>query len=219
MSKSRRQFAVLGLGRFGSHLAFTLAQKGYRVLGLDHNEKMVDSICDCVTMAKVLDCTNTEALREAGVANCDVAILCIGNSIEASILALVALQELKVPYIIAKAQNDVHGRVLSKMGAHEVVNPEKDMAIRLANRLTFSNLLDFIELSPDYSLAEEKVPPHLVGKSLSDLDLLHRSRISIVAIKRNDHLLIAPSADERIQTGDAIVLIGSTEAVNSFLKE
>jgi trk system potassium uptake protein TrkA len=215
---SKRQFAVLGMGRFGSHLALSLAEKGYRVLALDSNIKMIDWICDRVTLAKVVDCTDTEALREAGVANCDVGIVCIGTNIEASILAVVALQELKVPMIIAKALNDIHGRVLSKVGANEVVYPEKDMAIRLANRLTFSNLLDFIELSPEYSLAEEKLPSHLVGKTLTDLNLHQRSHIAIVAIKRNDHLIIGPGGDERLQAGDTIILVGTAIAVNNFLK-
>lgn len=215
----KRQFAVLGLGRFGSNLAIHLAQKGYPVLALDKEEKLVQHCADCVTLARMLDCTDLEALREVGVANCDVAVVAMGHDLESSILSVVAVKELGVAKVIAKAMGDIHGKILLKVGADEVVYPEKDMAIRLANRLTFSNLLDFIELSPEYSLAEEKAPSRFIGKTVTELNSRQESGLSIVAIKHNDHIMIGPTGNHRIQSGDALVIIGETAKVNAFIKD
>jgi trk system potassium uptake protein TrkA len=121
--------------------------------------------------------------------------------------------------VIAKAMGDTHGKILLKVGADEVVYPEKDMAIRLANRLTFSNLLDFIELSPEYSLAEEKAPSRFIGKTVTELNSRQEAGLSIVAIKHNDHIMIGPTGNHRIESGDALVIIGETAKVNAFIKD
>ncbi len=213
----KRQFAILGLGRFGSHLAVNLARRGYHVLALDRDEKLVQQLSDQVTLAKVVDCSDVEALREAGVANCDAAIVAIGSNLEGSILATVAVKELSVPQIIAKAQNDMHGKILERVGATEVVFPEKDMAFRLANRLTSGNILDLIELSPDYTLLEEKVTPDMVGKSLAALDLDSKAGVAVVAIKRNDHILIGPPSNEKINAEDCLVIIGETAVLKKLI--
>lgn len=213
----KRQFAVLGLGRFGSHLAVHLARRGYQVLAIDRDEKLVQQLSDQVTLAKVADCADVEALREAGVANCDAVIVAIGSNLEGSILATVAVKELGVPQIIAKAQNDMHGKILERVGATEVVYPEKDMALRLANRLTSANILDLIELSPDYTLLEEKVTTEMVGKSLAALDLDSKAGVAVVAIKRNDHILIGPPSNEKINPDDCLVIIGETAVLNKLI--
>jgi len=214
----RKQFAVLGLGRFGTYLAISLAQHGYSVLAVDKDEKRVQEVADQITSARVLDCSDIEALREAGVANCDVAVVAIGSDLEASVLATMALKELDIPVIVSKALNEMHGKILEKIGATKVVYPERDVALRLARVLTSANVLDIIQISPDYTLLEEEATPYMVGKTLAQLELDKKSGIVVLAIKRNEHLVVGPASSEVIKEGDLLVIVGETQEVDEFLR-
>lgn len=216
----RKHFAVLGLGRFGKYLALSLAKMGNSVLALDQDEKLVQDISDFVSVARVVDCTDIEALREAGVANADVAVVAIGTNIEASVLAAMALKDLGVPIIVAKAMSEIHGKILEKIGVSRIVYPEREMAERIARVLTSTNVMDIIDLSPDYTMLEEKAGARMVGKTLAQIfDFGKRSGILVVAIKRNDHIIVGPSSSEKILEGDVLVIVGETKEVKSLIQE
>jgi len=206
-----KQFVILGLGRFGSSLARTLYSLGHDVLAVDENEDIIQDISDSVTHAVQADATDENSLRALGLRNFDVAVVAIGSSIQASILVTLIVKELGVKYVVAKAQSELHAKVLYKIGADRVVFPERDMGVRLAHNLVSSNVLDFIELAPDYSIVEIASLPEWEGKTLKELDMRVKYGINIMAIKRDEEINISPRADEVIQDNDILVVIGSNE--------
>lgn len=209
MSNSK-QFVVIGLGRFGESVAKTLYSLGHDVLAIDMDEDVIQDISDSVTHAVQADATDESALKALGLRNFDVAVVTIGSNIQVSIMITLLVKELGVKYIIAKGQSDLHARVLYKIGANRVVLPEKDMGIRVAHNLVSASILDYIELSPDYSIMELKVLQEWEGKSLSQLKLRSNYGINIMAIKKNDFINISPSADDILYKEDIIVAIGSS---------
>ncbi|SCJ56068.1 Ktr system potassium uptake protein A [uncultured Clostridium sp.] len=210
MAKSK-QFVVIGLGRFGESVAKTLYGLGHDVLAIDMDEDMVQEISDSVTHAVQMDATDESALRTLGLRNFDVAVVTIGSNIQASTMVTLLVKELGVKYIIAKGQSDLHAKVLYKIGADRVVLPEKDMGVRVAHNLVSASILDYIELSPDYSIMEMKALEEWNGKTLTELKLRSKYGINVMAIKKNDDINISPSADEIISADDIIVAIGSAE--------
>ncbi|GJM78680.1 potassium transporter Trk [Paenibacillus sp. HMSSN-139] len=165
-----QQFVVIGLGRFGSSLALELMDLGYEVLGIDRNEELVEEMSDQLTHAVVADATDEEVLKSLGVRNFDCGIVAIGNDIQMSILAAILLKDLGIKTVVAKAISVLHGRALEKLGVDRVIYPERDMGIRVAHQLVTPNLLDYIELSKEYSIVEMNVPACLNQKSLGDLN-------------------------------------------------
>ena len=212
MAKSK-QFVVIGLGRFGESVAKTLYGLGHDVLAVDMDEDMVQEISDSVTHAVQMDATDESALRTLGLRNFDVAVVTIGSNIQASVMVTLLVKELGVKYIIAKGQSDLHAKVLYKIGADRVVLPEKDMGVRVAHNLVSASILDYIELSPDYSIMEMKALAEWNGKTLTELKLRSKYGINVMAIKKNDDINISPSAEEVISTEDIIVAIGSAEVL------
>jgi trk system potassium uptake protein TrkA len=214
----KKQFGVIGLGRFGTAVAKDLEKLGYPVLAIDTDPKLVDSVKDYVSFADIVDAKNPEALAAAGIRNCDTVIVAVGD-IESSILISLILEEFGIKNIIAKAVSDVHEKVLRKIGVKEVVFPEADMGIRVVNRLTSTNILDYISISPDVDLLEYKASKKLLNKSLKELALRNRFGINIIAIKRDDDVIVSPSADELILEGDELFFIGKTQDILEFKKE
>lgn len=208
MAKSK-QFVVIGLGRFGESVAKTLYGLGHDVLVIDMDEDRVQEISDSVTHAVQMDATDESALRTLGLRNFDVAVVTIGSNIQASVMVTLLVKELGVKYIIAKGQSDLHAKVLYKIGADRVVLPEKDMGVRVAHNLVSASILDYIELSPDYSIMEMKALEEWNGKTLKELKLRSKYGINVMAIKKDDDINISPSADEVISDDDIIVAIGS----------
>jgi trk system potassium uptake protein TrkA len=213
---SKKQFIVIGLGRFGTSVAETLYALGNDVLAVDIDEEAVQNIAEKVTHAVQVDANDETSLRALGIGNFDVAIISIGSDIQANILSTLLVKEMNVKHIITKANNALHAKVLYKIGANRVIFPERDMGIRVAHNLCSSNILDYIELSPDFSIAEIVTPKEWEGHSLKDLDLRVRYSINVVAIKRDDNIEVSPSADEIIQEGDIIVAIGGTAELNNI---
>ncbi len=211
-----KQFAVIGLGRFGSSVALSLARMGHEVLAIDTSEEQVEKVADEVTHAVQAHITDEEVLKELGIRNFDVVIVGIGQDIQANILVTVILKDLGVKYVVAKAQNELHGKVLEKIGADKVVYPERDMGVRVAHSLGASNVLDHIELSPDYSILEAVAPTKLVGKTLFQSALRAKYGVTVVAIKRGDKIIVAPPAEEGIQEGDVLVAIGKNKSLRSL---
>jgi trk system potassium uptake protein TrkA len=213
---TKKQFVVIGIGRFGSSVAKTLSQMGFEVLAIDHREAQIQEISATVTHAVQADSTDEEALRALGVRNFDVVIVAIGEDIQASILTTLILKEIGVGSIVVKAVNDLHGKVLKKIGADKVVFPERDMGTRVAHHLISSNILDYIELSADYSIAEIMVSPNMVGKSLRQLDIRAKFGCNVIAIKQNQNLIIPPSAEDPLKENDILVIVGKNESLQQF---
>ena len=209
----KKQFIVIGLGRFGSSLVRTLVQNGHEVLAVDKNEQLVQDIADVATHALQADCTDEAVLKELGARNFNHAIVAIGDDLQASILTTLLLKELQIPQVTAKAKNEMHGHVLAKVGADHIVYPERDMAARLGKQLSSNNLIDFIELSPTYNLVEIKVPPSMNAKSLHQLNIRAKYGCTIMAIKVGDYMNISPKAEDLIYTGNILIMIGSYEEI------
>jgi trk system potassium uptake protein TrkA len=214
----KKQFGVIGLGRFGTAVAKDLEKLGYPVLAIDTDPKLVDAVKEYVSFADIVDATNPDALAAAGIKNCDTVIVAVGD-IESSILISLILEEFDIKNIIAKAASDVHERVLRKIGVKEVVFPEADMGIRVVNRLTSANILDYISISADVDLIEYKASKKLANQSLKDLALRNRFGINIIAIKRDDNVIVSPSADELVLEGDELFFVGKTQDILLFKKE
>src|SRR5512134_498900 len=191
-----KQVAVIGLGRFGSSVARTLASSGCEVLAVDEDEARVKAIADEVTDAVCANALEEEALRSLGLRNFEVVVVAIGHEVEASILVTVLLKEMGIPKIVAKAQDELHGRVLQKIGADIVVFPERDMGIRLAHTLISRNVIDEIQLSTDYSILEIVAPPRFLSRSLRELELRQRFGLTVLAIRREDRIIVSPDADQ-----------------------
>ncbi|MEG1254742.1 TrkA family potassium uptake protein [Clostridium sp.] len=213
---SKKQFIVIGLGRFGTSVAETLYALGNDVLAVDIDEEAVQNIAEKVTHAVQVDANDENSLRALGISNFDVAIISIGSDIQANILSTLLVKEMNVKHIITKANNALHAKVLYKIGANRVIFPERDMGIRVAHNLCSSSILDYIELSPDFSIAEIVTPKEWEGSSLKDLDLRVKYGINVVAIKRDNDIEVSPSADEVIEEGDIIVAIGGTSELNNI---
>ena len=185
---AKKQFVIIGLGRFGSSVAETLYGLGNDVLVIDKDEDLIQDISDSVTHAVQMDATDENALRTLGLRNFDVAVVTIGSNIQASVMVTLLVKELGVKYIIAKGNSDLHAKVLYKIGADRVILPEKDMGVRVAHNLVSESILDFIELSPDYSIMEIEAPEEWRGKSIRELKLRSKYGINVMAIKKADSI-------------------------------
>lgn len=213
----RKQFVVIGLGRFGTSVAKTLNVLGHDVLALDKNEYAVQVLMHDVTHAVQADARDEDTLRALGVRNFDVAIVAIGDDLEANILITLMLKEMGIPYVVAKAQSSLHGKVLEKIGADKVIYPEQDMGIRLANNLIRTNVMDFIELSLDYSIFEIIASAQFVNKTLGELDLRAVYKINVVAIRKSgNQIVIAPGANAVIEEKDVLVVVCNKKALSKL---
>ncbi len=215
----KKQFAVIGLGRFGASVAKTLNELGNDVLAIDNSEEAVQNVINNVTHAVQADAREEETLYSLGIRNFDNVIVAIGDDIEASILITLMLKEMGIKFIVAKAMNSLHGKVLKKVGADKVVFPEKDMGIRLAHSLSASSILDYIELTNQESIIEVAVPSRFIDRSISELDLSAKYGISIIAIKRGNSVIIAPDGAEKLIKKDILILLCSIERLDKFLSE
>ena len=218
----RKQFGVIGLGRFGSAMAMTLTELGHDVIGVDGDESRVQQLADVITHALQIDATDEKALRAAGIQDVDVAVVSIGENIESSLLVVMQLRDLGIATIVAKAVTPLHGRILEKLGVSRVIFPEREMAIRIAHSLVLPNVIDYIELSRDFSIVEIPAPAAFVGRTLKQLELRPRLGLTLIAIKRpsDDRSAvvtnIAPAADETIRAGDILALLGSNEKLHQL---
>ncbi|MBF4501762.1 TrkA family potassium uptake protein [Savagea sp. SN6] len=215
----KKEFAVIGLGRLGGSIVQELVALGASVMAIDIDSEKVDEFAQIATQAVVADTTDESVLRSLGIRNFEHVVVAIGENIQASILTTLILKEIGVPRITVKAQNDHHEKVLLKIGADQVVHPERDMGRRMANNMLSNNILDYLELSDEYSIVEVQANRELVGHTLIDLDIRAQYGINIVAIKRDNHLLVSPQAIERIKDGDILVVIGSDLDIHHFEKE
>ncbi|MCZ7663937.1 MAG: TrkA family potassium uptake protein [Thermoleophilia bacterium] len=211
-----KQFVVIGLGRFGSSVALTLSQLGEEVLGMDLDEDRVQALSEKLLHVVAADATDPAVLESVGVRNFDVAVVSIGERLQDSILITLALKEAGIPRVVAKAVNDIHGRVLIKVGADRVFYPERDMGVRAAHSLVGSNIIDYIEFGADYSIMEINAPERFYGKSLANLALRAQYGITVLAIKKGTSLQTAPRAEDLVEPGSVLVVMGHNNDLRKF---
>jgi len=213
-----KDYAVIGLGRFGASVAETLQEMGHSVLGVDISEARVNSLMHVLTKVVQADTTDEETLKNLGLRNFDAVVVAIGHEIQASTLTTLLLKEMGVKYIVAKAANDLHAKVLYRVGADRVVFPEREMGHRIASNLASTNILDYIELSPEVSLMEITARGQLASKKLRQLDLRNRFGINVLALKRGQEINVSPKADDYINEGDVLVVIGPNNGLQKVGK-
>lgn len=213
-----KTYLVIGLGRFGSALARQLCKLGAEVLAMDVRSDLVQQVANEVTHAVVGDAQDKEVLRSLGARNFDCAIIAIGDNLGASVLVTMNLKELGIPYIVCKAHDETHRRVLVKLGVDRVVIPEQEHAQRLARSLYSHNVLDYIELSEEYGILEVPAPRPWLGKSLKELNVRAKLGVNIIAVESGSKTNVAPGADYRIQEGDTLVVLGDNYALEAVQK-
>ncbi len=221
-------FAVFGLGIFGTEVCKTLASKGFKVVAADKDKGLVDKIRDTVTQAIQMDSTDEDALRNANLQDADIAIVAMGDSMEASILTTILLRKIGVPYIITRAFSDVHAEVLGQIGATEVVNLEVEEGRRLANKIIAPDVVDLIPVSEDQSLAELRIPEGFIGRSLKELDLRKKYNVNIISIRRTKteiddmgnprkkEFVFTPKPDDDMKVNDVLVLLGANKDIDKM---
>ncbi|MFP3663987.1 MULTISPECIES: potassium channel family protein [Priestia] len=212
----KKEFAVIGLGRFGGSICKTLSDQGMEVLAIDIDEEKVNEYANVASHAVVGDSMDEAVLKSLGIRNFDHVIVAIGDNIQASILTTLILKELGVEKITVKAQNDYHAKVLSKIGANFIVHPERDMGRRIANNMISNSVLDYLELSEEHSIVELVASKRMAGNTLIELDIRAKYGINIVAIKRDRDIIVSPQASETIQEGDVLIVIGADADINRF---
>ena len=215
MAKATREFVVIGLGRFGGGLAATLVGMGHEVLGVDSDARIVQDLSGVLTHVVEADSTSEEAMRQLGVTEFSTAVVAIGTDLEASILTTGVLVDLGVEKIVAKAVTEPHGRILTRIGAHKVVFPERDMGIRVGHSLAGS-ILDYFELDPGFALVESTAPRELVGKTLADAEVRKRYGVTVVCIKPAGGSFTYATPETVVQEGDVLVVAGEKRRAESF---
>lgn len=216
--KSKKIYGVIGLGRFGMPLAQRLALAGEEVIGVDMNEDKVEEFREFSDLAFVTKSLHKEVLREMGIQNCDLVVVCIGSNIEASILATMNIINLGVPTVISKATSEVQGEVLEKLGA-KVVYPEYDMAVRTAKKILQKNLRDYISMGKDVEIVEVELTDKMIGKSILDLGLRKRYSLNVIAIHHEKGIELEFLPSYQLKKGDVVVVIGKEENVSRFIND
>jgi trk/ktr system potassium uptake protein len=223
-----KNYLVIGLGGFGRRLSEVLEEKGASVIAVDSDENLIERVKNSVTQAVHLDSTDEERLKGLDLEDVNAAIVAIGDNLEASILTTAILKRLGLPYIIARALNDLHHQVLRQVGADEVINIEVDEGSRMATRLIAPDVLDRIPVSNEISVAEVRTPSEFVGKALTELDLRKKLSINIIAIRRaryaidevgnpaKDERLLFPEGNEVLEEQDILLIVGRNENISTF---
>jgi trk system potassium uptake protein TrkA len=217
----KKQIAVIGLGRFGISVASTLYAMGHDVLVVDRSESKIQNISQDVTHAVQADATNESILKELGLPNFEMAIVAIGTDIKSSVLSTILLKKLGIPHVIARANDDLHGSILERIGADIVTYPEREMGIKIAQGVTLAEVSDYMSVVKGYGVAKLAAPPYLVGEKLSDLGFGYKERweVAVFLIQRGDEVIVTPTPGQKIEAGDILVLAGSNESLEKLLAE
>ena len=220
------RFAVIGLGRFGKRLATLLSDAGAEVIAVDINRELVDAVRDDVALAVCLNATDIEALRSQGINKVDVAVVGMGDAFEDTVMTTVLLKQLDVPRVISRAATSIRANILRRVGADDVVNPERESAHRWCNQLLAPAIVTQFELGEGYSLAQVVAPESFYGKTLAELSLRQKHNVNIVAIRRKDSgeqfneeheaVVSLPTAGTTIEPGDLLLLVGNDAAMRAF---
>ena len=214
-----KQYIVIGCGRFGSSVAKKMCQLGNEVMVIDKDEDSIENIAEQVTHTAIVDVTEERDLKSIGLGNFDVVIVAISSDIRASIMATVMAKEMGVPKVVCKAKDELQAKVLYKIGADKVVFPERDMGIRLAYNLASENILDQINLDPEYSIMEIVTPQNWVGKTIIELNLRAKYDITVLAVKTQSGLKVMPSPNYKMQEKNILIIIGNTDKISDIILE
>lgn len=208
-----KTYVVIGMGRFGTAVASELCNLGNEVLAIDDSAERIQQVADLVTHAVVGDARDPAVLKALGVRNYDCAIVSVGNDIGTSALITLALKEMQVPKVVCKAGSHIHRKVLEKIGADRVVFPEHEMGVKLAQSLSHSNVLNFIELNEHYGIVETRAPEAWMGKTIRELDVRAKYKVNIIAVRgeENKDYNIAPGGDYTVKQGDSLVILGESQ--------
>jgi trk system potassium uptake protein len=209
-----QQVMVIGLGRFGSALARELERLGHQVLAIDQDERTVNELASDVTHAMQLNAADEDALRSAGASDFRHAIVAVSSDTESSIFATMALKRLGVPNVIAKAGSQLHGEILDRVGADRVVYPERELGQRLAHTFSVPNVIDYLDVAPQFGLEKIRPPASFIGKTLGELDLRTRLGLTPVALRRGDKVFVNPAREQRVEEGDELILIGRDDKLD-----
>lgn len=215
----RKQFVVCGLGKFGTSIAVSLTNAGYDVLAIDEDEDRVQELANIATHTIRADTTDVEAMRALGVKEFDIGIVAIGNDIQSSIMTTLILKEVGINYVMAKATSDIHKRVLQKIGADKIIQPELDMGKRVAAALISGGIIEHIQLSNDYSIVEIPVLDEWINNSIIDTNLRNRYGINVIAIEGSGRLDISPRPDYIFKKDDTLVVVGANERIKALNKK
>lgn len=212
----KRQFAIFGLGKFGSSIAITLANAGYDVIAVDNNEERVSEVADIVTYALQADVMEPEVLMSLGISNIDAAVVAISENMEASIMATILAKEAGAPYVLSKASTEMHSVILKKVGADEVIFPEKSMGTRIAKKLISGNFLDLFELSASFSMVEILVPVEWAGRNLKELDL-RKKGINVIGLKIGEKVTVNLDPDYPLPANETLILVAKNEVLSNIV--
>lgn len=211
----KNTYGIIGLGRFGSALAIELAQAGAELIVIDKDEEKIRELREYTENAFVVTGLDKKSLSATGIQNCDVAVMCVGEKLDISILTTLNLVSLGIPTVIAKAASTEHGEILEKLGA-EVVYPEHDMAVRLAHRLETAQMLDYIQLSEKLNLSKLLVPEKMVGKTVVEVNLRKAFGVNIIAVENGGKVMEIVAPDYKFQKGDILFVCGSRAGLNKL---
>lgn len=206
-----RSMLVIGIGRFGKHLATKLAELGNEVMVVDQDEECVGGILDAVTTAQIGDCMDEAVLRSLGVRNFDVCFVCIGSNFQSSLEITSLLKELGAKHVVSKTDREIHAKFLLRNGADEVIFPERDMAQRAAVRYSAKNAFDYIELTPEYAIFEIQPPADWVGKTIREVGVRSRYNINVIAIKNGEQVRPMTDAEHVFQSGEHLIIAGGKQ--------
>lgn len=212
----RKQYAVFGLGSFGESVAVTLQELGCEVVVVDNHMERIEDISPYVSYAVQADIEDPEVIRSLGARNLDGVVVAVADDMEASIMATLVSKEIGVPYVLAKAKNELHAKVLKKIGADSIIFPEKEIGQSVARNLVSGEFVDWISLSPDYSITEIQVPEKWIGKSLSEIDVRRTKDVNVVGVRIGEKIQVTIDPKEPLQKEMMLIMIGSNEALENF---
>lgn len=212
----RKQYAVFGLGSFGESVAVALQELGCEIVVVDNHMERIEDISPYVSYAVQADIEDPEVIRSLGARNLDGVVVAVADDMEASIMATLVSKEIGVPYVLAKAKNELHAKVLKKIGADSIIFPEKEIGQSVARNLVSGEFVDWISLSPDYSITEIQVPEKWIGKSLSEIDVRRTKDVNVVGVRIGEKIQVTIDPEEPLQKEMMLIMIGSNEALEKF---
>ena len=215
---SVKSILIIGMGKFGHHLCMNLARLGNEIMIVDDKEEVLEDLLSIVTSAKIGDCTNEEVLKTLGVRNFDICFVCIGTNFQSSLEITSLLKEMGAKYVISKANRDIHAKFLLRNGADEVIYPDRDIAEKLAVKVTANHVFDYIELTEEHSIYEIPLIREWVGRTIGDIDIRAKYHVNVLGTKKDGELSLLPGADYVLKKDEHLMVLGRNEDVDRILK-
>ena len=213
-----KSILMIGMGRFGSHLCMNLSKLGNEIMIVDQSEEKLEDLLPYVTSAKIGNCTNEKVLESLGISNFDLCIVCIGNNFQSSLEITSLIKELGAKYVISKANRDIHAKFLLRNGADEVIYPDRDIAEKLAVRVSANHVFDYIELTEEYSIYEIPIMKTWAGKSIGEVDIRAKYHVNVLGMKKDGKLDLLPGANYVMREDEHIMVLGRKEDIDGVLR-